>query len=164
MKWENHPTTRRYKKINGECPIGKQTRPHYMHWIELLRKSSNEHPGCTAYANYSPAWCVCKQRSGQFSSCARIYAFFQVSGHYQTAQWANEWARELNICHCSLQFSLLGLEIADSLSTVPPLWEPAENLFWLGGSLNQTPCAKECPSLSPEIAATSKRGRKKCQK
>jgi len=39
-----------------------------------------------ASTKYPPAWDVCKHRSGQFSSCAGIYIFFQVSDHYQTAQ------------------------------------------------------------------------------
>lgn len=47
------------------------------------------------YAKYSPTWGVCQHRSGQFSSYAGIYVFFQLSGHYQTAQWAKAWAGEL---------------------------------------------------------------------
>lgn len=48
-----------------------------------------------AYAKYFPAWGVCKHRSGKFSFCAGIYVFFQVSGHYQTVEWAKKRAGEL---------------------------------------------------------------------
>lgn len=58
---------------------------------------------------------VCKHRSGQFSSCAGV-CFFQLGGHYQTAQWAKEW--QGNLTFNTVHYSCLCLDIAKSLSTV----------------------------------------------
>lgn len=65
------------------------------------------------------------------------------------------------ICHCSLPFSVLGLEIPNSLSTALPLWEPVENLsFGLEAAWANHPVQKDA-SLSTEIVATSTAGQKK---
>lgn len=99
------------------------------------------------YAKYSPTWGACQHRSGQFSSCAGIYIFFQVSGHYQTAQWAKAWAGELNL---SLFITVLCVRTGDCKQpeySPAPVRASGKSLFWLGGSLNQPSCAKGCISL-----------------